>query len=247
MMRAMIVDFHAHLGQGPAGSDDLLQSGLSAEKVVGPAREAGVELSVVFPVTYPTYREANREIMEAARGYPQDLIGFARINPTTAEAMDELAEAARSGLRGLKLHHGCDGFDLRAPQVHEALEHCADLRWPVVFHSGGAVPELIELAKAHPRTPMVFGHMGGLWDWRAARQAIAAAGELANVYLETSGMLVIWMIEEAAAAVPEQVLFGTDAPAMHPTVEMTKIMVARMSDEARELILGVNATRLLTL
>ena len=243
----MIIDFHTHMGQGPPGTDDLLQSNLPPERVVEPAREAGVALSVVFPVTYPTYREANREIVEAVRRYPQDLIGFARVNPTTAGAVDELAEAARAGLRGLKLHHGCDGFDLQAPQVHEVLEHCTDLRWPVIFHSIGVVPQLMDLARAHPRAAIVFGHMGGLWDWRAAREAIAAAAELENVYLETSGMLVIWMIEEAAKAVPEQVLFGSDAPAMHPRAEMAKILVARMTDEARELILGVNATRLLTL
>ena len=241
-----IIDFHTHMGQGPPGSDDLLQSHLSPEKVVEPARQAGVQMSVTFPVTYPTYREANREIAEAVRRYPQELLGFARLNPTTSDAMDELADAARLGLRGLKLHHGCDGFDLLDRRVHETLEHCADLRWPVVFHSGGAVPALIELARAHPRTPIVCGHMGGLWDWPAARQAIAAAREMENVYLETSAMLVIWMVEEAAAAVPEQVLFGSDAPAMHPRVEMEKILVARMTTEARELILGVNATRLLT-
>lgn len=242
----MIIDFHAHMGQGVPGSGDLLQSAITPEMVVGPAREAGIDATVVFPVTYPTYLAANQEIMAAVAQYPQELIGFGRINPTTDQAMQEL-EAAQGGLRGLKLHHGCDGFQLLSSQVHTVLERCAELSWPVIFHSGGVVPELIELARAHPQTIMVFGHMGCMWDWQAARQCMAAAREMDNVFLETSSMMVIWMIEEAGRAVPHQVLFGSDAPAMHPKVEMEKIRCARLPEGTKAMILGGNAARLLRL
>lgn len=243
----MIVDFHAHVGQGPPGSEDLLQSNVSPEMVVEPAREAGIDATVVFPVTYPGYLGANQEIMAAVARYPRELIGFARINPTAEQAMQELAAAAEGGLRGLKLHHGCDGFELLSPQVHGVLDRCAEFSWPVVFHSGGAVPELIELASAHPGTTIVLGHMGCMWDWRAARRAIAAAQEMDNVFLETSSMMIIWMIEEAGRAVPDKVLFGSDAPAMHPKVELEKIHCARLPAETKAKIMGGNAAALLGL
>ncbi|MFQ6131688.1 MAG: amidohydrolase family protein [Armatimonadota bacterium] len=243
----MIIDFHAHMGAGPAGSQDLLQSNITPEMIIEPAREAGIDATVVFPVTYPTYLAANREIMDAVAQYPAELIGFARLNPTTENAVGELEAAVEGGLRGLKLHHGCDGFDLDCEQVHAVLDRCAELSWPVVFHSGGAVPELVELAGAHPETTVVFGHMGCMWDWQAARQCIAAAQEMDNVLLETSSMMVIWMVEEAGRAVPDKVLFGSDAPAMHPKVELEKVRCARLPDETKARISGHNAATLLGL
>lgn len=243
----MILDFHAHMGQGPAGSTDLLQSNLPPELIVERAREAGIDKTIVFPVTYPEYSGANREIADAVAEYPEDLIGFARLNPNSSDVLKDLDVARELGLRGLKLHHGLDHFGLDDPPVHEILDACAPHGWAVVFHSIGVVDELTALAEAHPETAIVFGHMGGLWNWRAARTCMAAAEEHENVYLETSSMLVSWMIEEAAERVPDKVVFGSDAPAIHPKVELEKILVCKLPPETEAKILGGNAARLLGL
>ena len=243
----MIVDFHAHMGRGPEGSTDLLQSNLPPELIVDRAREAGIDKTVVFPVTYPEYSGANREIADAVLKYPDDLIGFARLNPNNPGVLRNLAAAVDLGLRGLKLHHGCDRFDLSSPSVHEILAACAPHGWPVIFHSIGVVGTLASLAAAHARTIIVFGHMGGLWSWRAARECMDAAEQHPNVYLETSSMLVSWMIREAAERVPDRVLFGSDAPAIHPKVELEKILLCKLPAEVEAKILGGNAARLLGL
>jgi predicted TIM-barrel fold metal-dependent hydrolase len=214
-----IIDFHAHMGRGPKGSSDLLQSNLPAELVVQYAREAGIDRTV----------------------------GFARLNPNSEGALDALGDAAKLGLRGLKLHHGLDQFALDSEPVHRLLDACGDLRMPVIFHSIGVVDALTRLAEKHPDTSIVFGHMGGLWDWPAARSAISAAKRLRNVYLETSSMMVIWMIEEAGREVPEKLLFGSDSPAMHPKVELEKIRVAALPRETKRLAMGDSAARLLRL
>jgi predicted TIM-barrel fold metal-dependent hydrolase len=245
----MIIDFHAHMGKGIAGSDDLLQSGLTAEMILGPAREAGIDRTVVFPVTYRAtdYGSANREIAEAVRQHPQELIGFARtvVGPIGLRDVQDAAETL--GLKGLKLHHGLDGFDLKGPDVIEVVRLAGELGLPVIFHSIGVVRELANIARACPSTNIVFGHMGGLWDWRATRACIELAEELPNVWLETSSLLVSFVLAEAGKRVPERVLFGTDAPALHPQVELTKILVADIDESARRRILGENAAELLAL
>jgi len=245
----MIIDFHAHMGKGIDGSDDLLQSGLTADMILGPAREAGIDRTVVFPVTYraPDYGSANREIAEAVRQHPDELIGFARtaVGPI---GLQHLQEAAKElGLRGLKLHHSLDSFDLTGPDVINVVRLAGELGLPVIFHSIGVVPELAAVARQCPSTNIVFGHMGGLWNWRAARACMDLAEELPNVWLETSSMLVSLMLAEAARRVPHRVLFGSDAPALHPQVELTKILVTDIDESVRCRILGENAAELLAL
>jgi predicted TIM-barrel fold metal-dependent hydrolase len=245
----MIIDFHAHMGKGIDGTDDLLQSGLTAEMILGPAREAGIDRTVVFPVTYRAadYGSANREVAEAVRTHPDELIGFARtvVGPIGLRDVREAAETL--GLKGLKLHHGLDSFDLAGPDVIDVVRLAGELGLPVLFHSIGAVRELGDIARACPATNIVFGHMGGLWDWRAARACIGLAEELPNVWLETSSLLVSFVLAEAGRRVPGRVLFGTDAPALHPKVELTKILVADIDESARRRILGENAARLIAL
>lgn len=244
----MIIDFHAHMGRGPEGSTDLLQSNITAEEVVFPARAAGVDKTCLFPVTYEEYSGANREIAEAVAKYPDDIIGFARLNPKREESIANFKTAVEKlGLRGLKLHHGCDDFPLWHPRVATILEMAGEYGTPVIFHSIGAVEQLTSLADEHPETTIVFAHMGGLWNWPDMRECIAAAKTRENVYLGTEACLVIRCIKEAIEEVPGKVLFGSDAPAMHPAAERIKIDLLEVDEVSRAKALGGNAARLLGL
>ena len=245
----MIIDFHAHVGKGMEGSTDLLQTNIAPSCVIDCAKEAGIDKTVVFPVTYTAHRydEANEEIAHAVEENPRSLIGFARIAMTN-DAVKLLTRAVEElSLRGLKLHYACDGFSIRTRRLHEVLDAAGELGIPVIFHSIGIVPQLIKLAHRHTQTAIVFGHMGGLWNCDAIRLCIHAARELPNVYLETSGMLVSWLLDEAAITVPHKVLFGSDSPALHPSVELMKVRCLHLDPERERQILADNAMRLLSL
>jgi predicted TIM-barrel fold metal-dependent hydrolase len=58
---------------------------------------------------------------------------------------------------------------------------------------------------------------------------------------------VSFVLAEAAQRVPARVLFGSDAPALHPKVELTKILVADIDEITRDRILGENTAELLEL
>ncbi len=79
------------------------------------------------------------------------------------------------------------------------------------------------------------------------REAIAAARACPNVYLETcSTFRTPGVIEELVDGVGvDRVLFGSDMPLMDPRSQIGKIITARISDEAKQKILGGNAGRLL--
>lgn len=245
----MIIDFHTHLGQGIPGTASVLQRNITPEMIIGPAEEAGVSMSCVYPVTYrpEDYEAACREIADAVARYPDKLIGFARL-AMTSDAASILERAVRDmGLKGLKLHHGLDRFGLLDTTVHELLEKAGELGVPVVFHSIGAMRELEKLARDHPHTAIVFGHAGGMWNCQDIERCGGLAAELPNVYFDTSAVLVTASLRKAILRAPDRALLGSDAPAMHPHVEIEKIRILHLPPEVEAKALGANAARLLGL
>jgi len=86
---------------------------------------------------------------------------------------------------------------------------------------------------------------GNVEPFRA--QAIRAARTCPNVFLETcssfrSPGVVEELVQKAGA---ERVLYGSDTPLMDPRCQIGKILTADISDEAKRLLLGENACRLL--
>jgi predicted TIM-barrel fold metal-dependent hydrolase len=242
----MIIDFHTHLGRGDDPPAGPLQHDLFPEQILRQMDEAGVDRTVVFPVTYRDYRAANREIAGYVAAHPARLIGFGRVRDTDdgPEIVDEAVNAL--GLRGFKIHHGCDGIHPESLSLWRVLGRIEKLGVPVIFDAFGA-----NAAKAIPvadrlSSPVVLGHMGGLWNVEAIDRCIACAERNANAYLETSSVLLYEKIEEAIERIgSERILFGTDGPPIHPTPEIAKIRILRIPEEARANILGLNAARLL--
>ena len=95
------------------------------------------------------------------------------------------------------------------------------------------------------RANFVAGHSGNVDGPR--QEAIAAARANPNVYLETcSSFRTPGVIEELVArAGADRVLFGSDTPLMDPRSQIGKIITAEISDDAKRLVLGENARRLL--
>jgi predicted TIM-barrel fold metal-dependent hydrolase len=242
-----IVDFHVHLRQGTPGTTDPEQRGISAQMVVASAQQAGIDLSVVCPVQYlaDEYPGANAEIASAVRAYPMHLIGLGRVNPGHPQAADQVRQAVEElGLRGLKLHHACDWFEVEHEVVERIVRQCGALRIPVLFHSPGVVGPLLRVSERAPETTLVLGHMGG--DSAGMRQCLDGAARLPNVWLETSTAQDLDLLQQAAASFPERLLFGTDSIAgPERRRELAKVSGLSVAASTRSAILGANALRLL--
>ena len=106
---------------------------------------------------------------------------------------------------------------------------------------------MADIAPRHPQANFVAGHSGNVPEARA--EAIAAAQAHPNVYLETCSTfrtpsVIEQLVDEAGA---DRVLFGSDTPLMDPRLQLGKIITADITDEAKRLVLGGNAQRLLRL
>lgn len=100
--------------------------------------DGGVVISLpppVFPAVAPSLPPAER-IDNVLRwcGEGEDLYPFYWIDPTDADAADQVALAARKGVMGFKII--CDRYPPADPRVITALAAVSESGRPVLFHSG---------------------------------------------------------------------------------------------------------------
>lgn len=102
---------------------------------------------------------------------------------------------------------------------------------------------LMELCKKYSSVPVIFGHMGGS-NWM---EVIAFAKKNRNVYLDLSAAFTTLSVKTALVEVPEQCLFGSDAPFGEPYLVRQLIEYVSPSLEVTKMALGENISNLLDL
>jgi uncharacterized protein len=241
----MILDAHTHVEESP-----LAPWHDPPEKLLPLLDAAGIEQAVVMTYLDCPIPAADgvEYIAQVARKYPR-LIPFARMNPIAGEhAVSIFTSSVRElGIRGLKLH-GISSAHPTNPKTLELVAAAAKLRVPVLFHSGdedrGLPLQIAGVCEACPDAVVILGHMGGYYH---VRDAIAVAARHPNAYLETSATPDPSSIREAVDRIgSSRVLFGSDGPGAPPALELEKVRMAGLSSRDLELVLGINATRLLS-
>ncbi|HSV72254.1 MAG TPA: amidohydrolase family protein [Chthonomonadales bacterium] len=98
-----------------------------------------------------------------------------------------------------------------------------------------------EIARAYPMLKVVFVGMGG-YDWRSA---VAAAHQLTNVYLETSGTLHVSKLRVAVESLgPHRIVFGSGAPHVDAAAAAALVESSGLSQDVQARIFWDNAARL---
>ena len=243
-----VIDFHGHVGRWDSfGMDDDPAAMLQAMDAVG------IDQSCVFNIFHADGTTANDSTAQFVEQHPDRFIGFAYVSPLMPRRMmPELERAVdQLGLQAIKLYPPYTLFPLDNP-IWDPIYDFAHQRGLVIIIHTGTEPTahprfLSQVAPRYPGAIFVAGHAGNVEPFRS--QAIRAAQECPNVYLETcSSFRSPGVIEELVQnAGADRVLFGSDTPLMDPRSQIGKIITAAISDEAKRLILGENARRLLGL
>lgn len=250
----MIIDAHAHLVRGDYGSADLYLSQIEAAGIGAGVVVPGGMVDVRRLTDYVTGRTEpssdppdNEYVAEATRAHPE-LVSFYCANPHADGAVEGLIAAFENGSRGLKLSPLSHRFSFSARAVIELVECAEAFGLPVYSHvlynPGVSTEKFVSLAKQYPSVPFILGHMG---FGPADPDAIEAATELDNLFLETSGgntLHIRLAIEKAGAS---KVIFGSEFPLSHPKVELEKILCLGLSDADLERVLYRNIYELLRL
>lgn len=252
-----LVDVHVHLAAdgGP---------GMAPDHWPALADQAGIRTAAVFPPTRTGgYTAANAALRRLADASDGRLRAFARIGgpvPLTVPAAWQVRRALRSRVGAaldppeevLNTLHGADGVKL-LPHLDgfppdPVLAVIAEKRLPVLVHGGEHVsPGLIERRLVRRlRGPVLIGHLGA---FPASAPHLEGALRLAeihdHVYLDTSASWLAEFVAVAARRVPHKVVFGSDAPLMHPAVAWRHVVAAVVDDRTCELIAHRNAEEVL--
>ncbi|MBI4660955.1 MAG: amidohydrolase family protein [Verrucomicrobia bacterium] len=242
--RPLVIDAHCHAGSG------LNYGKLDADPwttfndpqwTLRRMEEAGIDRTIIFPISNATYEKANEEIASFARRWPDKFIGFAKHDAKTeaGKIRDLLRREVRElGLKGLKLH------GVPSPEMVETAE---ELRIPILFHPP-KVLESLEAVRSAPKVAFIMAHLGNFAsrDWKEHVRAIEAAKAFPNLYLETSSVVFVDYLERAAKELPaEKLIFGSDGPLVDSRVELHKIRLLKLPPEKERLVLSGNILRLL--
>jgi predicted TIM-barrel fold metal-dependent hydrolase len=238
----LIVDCHCHAGKGETMTAPWT-SYADPRVTLRRAQEAGIDKTVIFPISNPTYEKANREIADLVARHPDRFIGFAKHDPVSEGGKIHrmlTKEVREMGLKGLKLH--------QIP-TREVLDTVAELKIPILFHPP-EVSDFHQIASLYPEIPFIMAHLGSFAsrDYAEHLAAIDTAKRYANVYLETSSVVFFEFLEMAARELPpEKLLFGSDGPLVDSRVELFKIRLLKLPKEHEAKVLSGNILRLLNL
>lgn len=150
---------------------------------------------------------------------------FAGFDPSRGDAGLAIVKrwTARPGCEGVKLYPPC-GFELDDERLFPLWKHCGENGVPVLTHSGASLPTLAteqryphsvdEVLRRFPDVRLALAH-GMVWDLAGTVELLRRHPE--NLYADISSFQLLSdpgmrAMLDACAAVPDQVLFGSDAP-----------------------------------
>ena len=187
----------------------------------------------------------NNFTAEWVKNAPDKLIGFAAIDPTEEDHLEEVDRCVSDlGLRGIKLYPMLGRYDPTDPTVAFPLyEKAQRMGLPILSHMGThpgpramlkySLPILIdEVAQAFPDLKFVMAHMAHPWQ----RDCAVVLRKHPNVYADVSGggWVRQWqgwegLIGMVEWGVTDKLLFGSDYPLWTPQEGMDGLR--RLNDQ----------------
>jgi predicted TIM-barrel fold metal-dependent hydrolase len=249
----MIIDADCHIIPAESGW------GIQTEELIRRMDYSGVEKALTWlqPAYFPDVDAGNALVYEAARQYPDRILGFGWADPHFGldTARDQIKRCMEEyGFYGVKLNGAQNRFyidseDMALPLIEEIVKIGAIL----AFHIGtdayeGTHPyRLAKIARRFPETQILCVHMGGVAFHDLSDSAIEAAQECPNITLVGSGVRAVNILKAIKTLGAERVCFGSDTPfaMMHVELAMYEaLMRDEVTQEERSLILGGNIKRL---
>ena len=169
------------------------------------------------------------------------------------ESLEILRKAVKwPGFVGIKIHPSWHRTMANDRAYRPAWEYAAENDVTILSHTWSvsdynpvqkfSTPGLFEeFIRDFPAVRFVLGHAGGRGQGRL--EAIRLINKYPNVYLDFAGDIYCYrLIEDLVASIPvDRILFASDYPMLGARAELTRVLLADISDDAKLKILRDNA------
>ena len=243
-----VLDCHGHLGPSP----QLRIPRYDAASIVRSMDLLGIQTTFVSALAGMVDEDAgDAGIRRASSEFPGRLAPVPIANPNHSDvAVRYLDQWAADGTANMiKVHPDNHSYSVLGPGYRPIFELAAH-RWLVLSHTWGGSAfcdprALGDVAGEFPDTVFIAGHSGG--TVAGCESAVDVAIAHPNVYLDLTGSLVYdgmleWMVQRVGA---DRILFGTDVAFLDPRPQFGRVVMARITRDAKRSILGDNLRGLL--
>jgi len=245
-----VFDFHTRLVPRPGAADRLLAV-LDDCKVDRAAVAAGGTIDLrqlsrqLVEGGHVETDADNDAVLAACDASGGRLVPFFFANPHRP-ASDYAERGER--FQGVEISPAVHGVQLTDPRTAALVAEAERLGHPVylvcITRPGCEVTALVDLARQFPAVTFVLGHTGiGNIDYHA----VDLITPVPNIVLETSGGYSSVLRDAIDRLGDGRVLFGSEFPLQHPSVELAKYQAIQITPAEWERVAWDNAIRLLKL
>ncbi len=249
-----IIDPHTHvLHDGLMGAGYIAIPHGDAEHMIRRNRRLGVDRFCCssWIGIWIDYQRGNELIHDLTERYPDDIIGYANIDPKKTDDIEADIHLCHDvyGFRGLKPYNPRVGLPYNSPLYDPWYRKGNEIGGFVKLHQTAIgdryLEEVADIAERYPNMNYLLAHSG--WTWEIARSRVELARTRSNVYLDLTFTSVLhgvveYFVEEGLA---HKVLYCTDAPMRDAIPQFGWVVYSRISETDKENILGGNALRVL--
>ncbi len=247
-------------------SDSPVNKFATAEDVVTELNKAGVDKAVIFGFGFRDMglcKYVNDYVADAIKKFPDRLIGYMILVPTSGEILKEIDRCVDMGLTGIgELFPYGQDFDITSLNEMSNLSNaCIERDLPVIIHTNEAVGHhycgktdttaVKASAFVHnfPDLKVIFAHWGGGLLFYELMPEIRKQNK--NVYYDIAASPFLYdkKIYKVAKdiGVLDKVLFGSDYPLISMNRYIKEIADSGLSKSEQALVNGENAKALLKL
>lgn len=197
----------------------------------------------------------NDEVAETVQKHPDRFRGVASVDLTNpVAAVREIRRRAAEGFVGVRVVPWLWNLPPNDRRYYPVYVACVEHNLPFctqIGHTGPLrpsepgrpIPYLEEVLLDFPELVVIGGHVGYPW----IHEVLSLAMKFPNFYVDTSAYAVHRLPAELVGfmrgAGRTRVMFGTNWPMLSPARALERLDDLGLDDEARELFLGGNATR----
>ncbi len=235
-------DGHSHLGTTSSGESN------SVKQLVEEMLAYNISKIGISSLSGSSSEKQNELVFEAMKSYPENIVGYAFINPKSETAIEDIRlNVLERGMRGVKLMPWKHGYVAdNTPQIYNVLKYCDEIGVHIQVHVGTSPLTTpypwIRYAKMFPNLRFVFTHMGSR---EFGIQTLNAVRDLENVWLETSVQYHSEVLHNAREIVgSKRIVFGVDWPYKSIETEIRKIYLMGFNESELEDVFYKNIEQL---